>query len=253
MTDERAVAWFSCGAASAVAAKLAQTKYGDRLEVVYCDTMATEHPDNARFFADVEHWLGQPITIIKSDRYDTVDDVFEQRRYLSGVAGALCTVEMKKVPRFDFQRADDIHIFGYTASEGTRIKRLRQANPELALDFILHAAGYKKADCFAALRKAGIELPAMYGLGYHNNNCLGCVKATSFQYWQAIRHDFPEVFERRVRQSRELGVRLARVNGQRVFLDELPDGYNPRNKNGQDDLSCGPECQLSLLDQEVLS
>jgi hypothetical protein len=57
--ERRRLVWFSCGAASAVAAKLAVEKYEDACEVVYCDTMATEHPDNQRFFNDVERWIGQ--------------------------------------------------------------------------------------------------------------------------------------------------------------------------------------------------
>lgn len=54
MEDSRIVVWFSCGAASAVAAKLALEKYGTRACVVYCDTMKSEHPDNVRFFDDVQ-------------------------------------------------------------------------------------------------------------------------------------------------------------------------------------------------------
>lgn len=38
----RRVVWFSCGAASAVAAKLAVEKYGDGCTVVYCDTSGDE-------------------------------------------------------------------------------------------------------------------------------------------------------------------------------------------------------------------
>lgn len=55
----RVIAWFSCGAASACVAKLASVLYGPELNVVYCDTMATEHPDNQRFFEDVQRWIGR--------------------------------------------------------------------------------------------------------------------------------------------------------------------------------------------------
>ncbi len=239
----RTLSWFSCGAASALASKLALEKYGLDCEVVYCDTSDTEHPDNMRFLRQVENWLGIGIKIIKSDRYSSVDDVIEKRRYMAGPAGALCTVEMKKMPRFAYQDPDDIHVFGYTVEEQPRIQRMRETNPELRLDFTLADARKTKKDCYVALLDAGIELPAMYRLGYKNNNCLGCVKSTSPAYWQAIRHDFPEVFEKRVQQSRVLGVKLLQVkNKKRVFLDELPEGYNPNRKNGAEDLSCGPEC-----------
>jgi hypothetical protein len=245
-TMTRVVSWFSCGAASAVASKLAIQKYG-AVEIVYCDTMSTEHPDQQRFFDDVQRWLGQDIIRIKSEKYTDVDDVIEKRRYMAGIAGAPCTVEMKKVPRFAYQRPDDLHIFGLHAGEQDRADNLRANDPGLDMAFPLIDAGFGKQRCADTLTLAGVELPAMYHLGYSNNNCLGCVKATSYRYWQGIRHDFPEVFARRVRQSRELGVRLARVNDERIFLDELPEGYDPKDKGGRESISCGPDCGIQLV------
>lgn len=235
----RVVAWFSCGAASAAAARVALEKYGDRCVVVYCDTMASEHPDNARFFADVERWLGVKVIRIK-DKWNKVDEVFAARRYMSGPDGACCTVAMKKVPRFKFQNADDIHIFGMTADEQKRITDFESNNPDMVLEWVLRDRGMTKEDCFSLLPGAGIALPAMYGLGYRNNNCIGCVKATSRAYWTKVRHDFPDVFAERAKQSREIGCRLTRVKGERVFLDELPAGVWKRGK--QENISCGPEC-----------
>lgn len=240
----RVVAWFSCGAASAVAAKIAVEKYGDRASVVYCDTMASEHPDNARFMRDVERWLGRSVTRLRSQEFATVDEVFERTRYMAGIGGARCTTEMKKVPRFRFQRADDIHIFGFTADETNRIERFAQTNPELTCDWVLRDFGWDKEICLEQVRAAGIALPVMYSLGYRNNNCLGCVKATSARYWQMIRRDFPEVFERRAQQSRDLGVRLTRVRGERCFIDEIPVEYMAPEP--LENISCGPECQGGL-------
>lgn len=236
----RAISWFSCGAASAVASKMMVAKYGDRCHVVYCDTMATEHPDNQRFFDDVQKWLGVIIHRVASDTYKTVDEVFEKTRYMAGIAGARCTTEMKKVPRYAFQQPDDIHTFGFTADEFRRIERFEFNNPELKVDWVLRDEGITKDDCYAIIKRAGIATPAMYQLGYNNNNCLGCVKASSAKYWNMIRRDFPDVFERRAQQSRELGVRLTRYKSERIFLDELPPDYLPADD--LEDLSCGPEC-----------
>ncbi len=242
--DSRVIVWFSCGAASACVAKLASVLYGDKLSVVYCDTMSAEHPDNQRFFDDVQRWIGRPIQRIKSSRYDSVEDVFDKRNYMSGPAGAICTVEMKKRPRFEFQRATDVHCFGMTADEGKRIKRFAEGNPELRLRWLLEEAGMTKEDCLKMVAEAGIELPAMYRLGYKNNNCIGCVKATSPSYWNKVRQDFPEVFARRAAQSEALGCRLTRVAGKRVFLSELPV---TNNEVIQEDLSCGPQCGVSAI------
>lgn len=239
----RRVVWFSCGAASAVAAKLAVEKYGDACAVVYCDTMATEHPDNARFFAEAENWIGRKIETVRSEKYATVDEVFERRRYMSGIAGAICTVEMKKIPRELLQRADDIHIFGYTADETQRAEQFEDGNPALSVEWILIDQFVTKADCLRRLAHAGIALPAMYSLGFDHNNCLGCVKATSPGYWNRTRRLFPETFDRRARQSREIGARLVRLGGRRIFLDELP-----ANEDGPDDaIDCGPACQMPLF------
>ena len=242
--DQRHIVWFSCGAASAVAAKLATTMFDD-VEVVYCDVMSDEHPDNQRFFTDVERWIEQPIEVVSSVRYNSVNDVFAKRRYLAGILGAPCTVEMKKIPRFAFQQPDDIHIFGFTADEYRRVERFEANNPELLTNHILLNNGYTKDDCLAAISDADIELPTMYLLGYKNNNCLGCVKATSARYWNMTRRDFPDVFELRAQQSREYGARLTRVRGERVFLDELPFDYLPAEE--LEDISCGPDCSIQTL------
>ena len=60
--DKRIVCWFSCGAASAVATKLAIKRHGtDNLYVGYQDT-GSEHPDNRRFLKDCEEWFGSRST-----------------------------------------------------------------------------------------------------------------------------------------------------------------------------------------------
>lgn len=235
--------WFSCGAASAVAAKLAVETYGAACEIVYCDTLASEHPDNRRFFADVERWIGRSIQVIRSEKYATIDDVFERERYMSGVAGAKCTVVMKKRPREAMQRPDDIHVFGYTFDEQKRAESFEENNKALVVEWILIERFIRKADCLRILKGAGIALPAMYALGFEHNNCLGCVKAQSPSYWNKTRTLFPEVWARRVRQSRLLGVRLARLDGERVFIDELP----PDATGPTEEIECGPACQVPLF------
>lgn len=234
----RRIVWFSCGAASAVAAKVTLERYPDAA-IVYCDTSKDEHPDNLRFRRDVERWIGKDVQIIKSEKYETVDEVNEKRRYMSGPKGAICTTELKKLPRFAFQEPDDIHIFGFTADEQKRIDNFVSRNPELNLEWPLRDAGIVKDETYRRVQAAGIVLPAMYILGFKNNNCIGCVKATSPVYWNKTRQFFPDRFALRARRSRELGVKLARYKGERVFLDELPV-----EAGGiiEEDISCGPEC-----------
>jgi hypothetical protein len=114
-------------------------------------------------------------------------------------------------------------------------------NPELYVHWILRDYGLTKVDCFDILTACGIDLPAMYALGFKNNNCLGCVKATSPKYWNRIREYFPKVFAEKSAISRKLGVRLTRVKGVRIFLDELP---NDCEEEIIEDISCGPQCSV---------
>lgn len=239
----RVLSWFSCGAASAVAAKLAVEKYGDRCEVLYCDTFAYEHPDNRRFFADVERWIGQPIKVLRSDKYTDIYDVFERTRWLVGVGGARCTTELKKNVRKAYQLVDDVHVFGFTADEQARVTRFRAENPELYAEFPLVEAGITKSECYKRIREADIAIPAMYLMGYKNNNCIGCVKGQS-GYWNKIRRDFPEVFAKMAATERSLNAAINKryVRGERirVFLDELPPDAGRYDE--EPDIECGVLC-----------
>ncbi|HEX5508798.1 MAG TPA: hypothetical protein VFX37_09865 [Pseudolabrys sp.] len=215
----RTLSWYSCGAASAVA-----TKLSPEAEPVYCET-GSEHPDNTRFMADCERWFGRKVTRLRSDRYIDTWDVWTKRRYLAGIEGALCTVELKVMPRISFQHPTDVHVFGYTADAAdiARANRLRANYPELTIKTPLIDRGITKEACIAMIERAAINPPTMYALGFHNNNCIPCVKATSPAYWALMRKHFPAQFERMAKLSRELDVRLCRINGERSFIDEIAE------------------------------
>lgn len=167
----RIVCRFSCGAASAVATKLAIAKYGrDRVVITYSDP-GSEHPDNRRFLSECERWFGLPITVLKSEVFRDTWDVWEKERFIVSRNGAPCTGLLKREPTYSFYRPDDILVFGYTVEEKKRAESFRRQNFEITLETPLIEAGLSKADCLAMLTRAGIELPVMYGLGYNNNNC----------------------------------------------------------------------------------
>jgi hypothetical protein len=69
MTPRRIVCHFSCGAASAVATKLAIRQYGHEATVIYNVFLREEHSDNRRFAADCERWFGHPITVLHNPQY----------------------------------------------------------------------------------------------------------------------------------------------------------------------------------------
>ncbi|RWH88002.1 MAG: hypothetical protein EOR77_25770 [Mesorhizobium sp.] len=220
----RTIVWWSTGAASAVAARLALQATPSAI-VARCET-GNEDDDNYRFEVDVQRWINRPITILKSEKYLSVPDVWDDRKYMSGIKGAPCTVEMKVVPRLVFQLPTDIHVFGYTADshDVERFKTLRETYPELIVRAPLIDAGITKAGTLAIVEAAGIRLPRSYALGFPNANCLktGCVKATSPDYWALYRFHFPDEFAVTAATARRLGVRLCRIKDERRFIDEIP-------------------------------
>lgn len=227
--DARRVRWFGCGAASAVAIALDLTAHPGG-EIAYCETRA-EHPDNERFLADCERWWDAKVTRLHSDQYEDTWDVWEKKKYISGVKGAPCTSALKIAPRLLFQRPDDIHIFGYACDgdDQKRARRLAETFYELDIENPLIDAGLDKAACLALVKGAGIELPVMYGFGFPNNNCIPCCKATSPNYWAAMRVHFPDQFNRMAKLSRKLRVRLAELKGERIFVDEVPEDWPTLN------------------------
>ena len=241
---QRSVVWFSCGAASAVAAKLAVKKYSN-CEVVYCDT-GGEHESNKKFLKDIEKWIGKKITILKNKKYKDHFDVFRDKKFFVKVGFAYCTVELKKKLRLEYQLADDIHIFGYTLEEKKRIERFNENNPEIYTDWILIDREITKEDCLGILWQSGIELPKMYDLGYNHNNCIGCVKG-GIGYWNKIKKDFPSHFKKMGEIEREVGNSILKYRsgenmGKPLFLDKLKD--NMGRYEEEPSISCSLSCGM---------
>jgi hypothetical protein len=226
MEKQTIAVWFSCGVASAVAAKKTIEKYGETHNIfIVNNPVKNEHPDNLRFLADVETWLGQKIIKAINDKYPTTDivDVFDKVKYISGVAGAPCTRELKKEARYQFEKNNKIdwHVLGFTIDEWERQKRFNRGERENTIPVLINEL-LTKQDCFKIVEKAGIKLPLIYSLGYPNANCIGCVKSQSPTYWNLVRKTFPDVFEERAIQSRRIGCKLVKLKGKRIYLDELP-------------------------------
>lgn len=240
----RHVLWFSHGAASAVATRLVLAEGHRDVRIVYTDPGA-EHPDNERFRAECLAWFGHPIEVLKSEKYEDTWDVWERTGFLVGPSGARCTGELKKKLRFAFQEPEDVQVFGFTADprEIKRAERFREQNPEVNLRTPLIERGLTKDDCLGLLSAAGIEPPAMYGLGYDNNNCIGCVKGGA-GYWNKIRVDFPEVFARMADLEQRIGATVLRRNGQRLPLVDLDPNAGRMSK--PHDFECSVLCSGAL-------
>ena len=220
----------------------------------HCDLGDSVHEDSHRFINDLEQWYGKEIVRIKSEQYRNIDEVFEHRKYLSGINGAPCTGEMKFVPRLNFQLPSDTHFWGYTADklDARRFKRMVSDFPLLKQRAPLIEMGLTKSDTHSILKQHGVKRPWVYEIGMPNGNCIGCVKSSSPNYWALIRKWFPLVFARRSEQARRFGARLVIIGRRkdeetgktvniRCFPDEIPADWSTKVR-GANFGGCGFHC-----------
>ena len=237
------VAWFSAGVSSAVAVKLAIDEI-DKVIYIHIDD---HHPDTLRFVDDCAEWFGKPITRLQSP-YRCVERVVYAaggRGYINGVGGAACTRRLKRHVRhgWENEHLDSLplrYVWGMDCTETHRADRIRETMHNVDHMFPLIERGVGKKEAHEILRASGIKRPLMYDLGYHNNNCIGCVKG-GMGYWNKIRVDFPDVFAARACLEREVGASC--ING--VYLDEL-DPERGRHQGPICD-DCGIMCEIQAL------
>lgn len=242
------IGWFSCGATSAVACKKALQLYED-VHIFYIET-SSGHPDNERFLKACEQWFGQRIEVWHSNKYKDVDDVLLRKAYINGPYGAACTMLLKKEVRYKIQ--DTLGIwdgqvwgFDFCKREINRAIRFKEQNPDTKPLYPLIELGITKEDALGILWKAGIEIPKMYRLGYDNNNCIGCVKG-GIGYWNKIRHDFPDRFQRMAEIERKIGATCLKDEHGRIWLDEL-DPYRGDTMKPIP-IQCGITCEIEFAD-----
>lgn len=207
---------------------------------IYID-IDNQHPDSMRFIKDCEKVLGKPVLILRS-RYKSVENVIKQFRFISSAYGAKCTEVLKKRVRKEWEDAhkdyDITYVWGFDCNEMHRADRLVETMTQFNHEFPLIDHNLTKQDAHGLLANLGIKRPMMYDLGYSNNNCIGCVKG-GMGYWNKIRVDFPEVFDRMAKLEREIGHSC--LNG--IYLDELdPDRGRMEDEILED---CGIFCMIA--------
>jgi len=225
------VSWFSAGVSSAVATKIA-IKGIDEIIYTHIDD---QHPDTMRFVRDCERWFGKPVTVLQH-RYKDVETAIRMRGYgqIKNVkqGAAACTTYLKQQMRKEWEREhqdyDLTYVWGMDIEETkprppkniSRVDGIREAMRDQKHLFPLVDMNMTKAEAHEILAAEGIARPAMHDLGYHNNNCVGCVKG-GMGYWNKIRRDFPEVFAARARLERLAGGTILKDKNGLIYLDEL--------------------------------
>jgi len=245
--DGRVVAQFSCGAASAVAAKLAIDMYPEQTVVVNA-FVADEDADNRRFLSDCASWFGRDIDVHRDTKYGaSAYEVWRRRRFIVHRNGAPCSKALKRDVLKAAEQPGDTIVLGYTADprDAARLDRYIDANPSVRVIAPLIDAGLTKKDCFEIVSSAGLTLPRMYMLGYPNANCPKCPKG-GMGYWNRIRVDFPDNFEQMASLQDVLGEGSYffrdRSNGRRISLRMLPPDAG--RFTSEPPFECGATCEM---------
>lgn len=243
------VCWLSAGVSSFVAGYLARETVD---KYIYID-IADQHPDSMRFIRDCEKLLGKECEILRSTQYATVGDVCRAFRFVNSAHGAKCTEILKKRVRkqweYEHRDYDLTYVWGFDLNEKHRAERLFDSMAYAKHEFPLIEQSLTKANAHAICSRLGIRRPAMYDMGYSNNNCIGCVKGGK-GYWNKIRVDFPDVFEDRAKMEREIGHSILHDKNGMIFLDELDPSAGKMSAEIMDD--CSIFCQLAIQDDAAL-
>lgn len=247
MTKETIVVWFSCGAASAVAAKKTIEIYAGEYNIrIVNNPIVEEDEDNRRFLKDVERWLGQDIEICINPKFPnhSAVEVWDKKKFMSSPYGAPCTLELKKKARIYWENNNNFSflVMGFTKEEYHRYKRFKLTEKDNLIAPLVDL-GLSKSDCFSIISNAGIRLPISYERGLPNANCIGCVKSSSVKYWQTIRDKFPEIFRSRLEQSERIGAKLIKIGEERHFLSALPKSPAQEELNYETEIECGIFCE----------
>lgn len=235
----KTVAWLSGGVSSAVAIKLAISE----IDEIYYIHIDDQHEDTLRFVRDCEEWFGKKVDI-KQHPYINVETALLKSAYINGTKGAPCTRILKRRVRQEWERTQTEslrYVWGMDFNEKHRFEKLKHTMPQFEHYCPLIDEYIDKQYAHMVLNASGIKRPAMYDLGYMNNNCIGCVKG-GMGYWNKIRKDFPEVFQQRAKMERMIGHTC--IKG--IYLDELNPEAGRNDKPIVDD--CGIMCELIGLE-----
>lgn len=207
MDRGKVIGWWSGGIASAVVCKLIIDDFGvDNCRIIMIDTL-NEDPDTYRFMMDCEEWYGCKIETIRNEKYDSIQEVWYEFQSLNVSFGAICSSELKREARLQWQRENDYYAqaFGFDTDEINRAMSMKLNYSGTKPIFPLLNRMLSKEECIEMVQEAGIEIPNMYKLGFSNNNCFqtGCVQG-GIGYWQKMGREHPGKFDKMAQVEHDL-------------------------------------------------
>lgn len=211
------IAWWSGGVTSAVTCKLCIDWFGEEnVRIIFIGTR-NESSDTYIFLSQCENWYGKQIETISSKEFRNIKEVWYKYKSLNVATGAICSTVLKQDVRKAFQKNNKFsyQAFGFDLDEIKRAKGMKKNNPSARPIFPLINELIVKKDCFKIIQDANnmfckIDIPKMYQLGFHNNNCFGetedtggCVQG-GIGYWQKMAREFPKKFDAMAKVEHEL-------------------------------------------------
>lgn len=125
------IVWLSAGVSSFIAGYLVKDTVD---EWIYID-IDNQHPDSMRFIKDCEKVLGKRITILKSDEFNSVQEVIRKFRCINTPYGSPCTGMLKKKVRKKWESEhlgeELTYVWGMDANEIHRAEMLLEIDKRM--------------------------------------------------------------------------------------------------------------------------
>lgn len=202
------VVMFSGGIGSWATAKRVAERHGtDDLVLLFADTKI-EDPDLYRFLDEAAANVGGELVRIEDGR--DVWQVFFDVKYLGNTRVDPCSRILKReiLRKWTLDNCDPEATTIYLGIDWTEAHRMTRAQdryaPFKAEAPMIAPPHLTKPEMMEMLKAEGIEVPELYKLGFHHNNCGGfCVKSGQAQFQNLLRKR-PETYAYHEAKEQEL-------------------------------------------------
>lgn len=163
---------------------------GYKPDFFFIDT-GWEHPETYKYIDYMRGIIGH-IEIVKSKRFDGMEDMIEKTKFFPGRTRRTCTHHLKMVPMIEWMRnkyGHDLSVVVNATGERSEESASRKKKPEKELDL---NAGFNvwrpikewsESDVFDYLKKHNVEPNPLYKMGHTRVGCYPCIYARKYDYF----------------------------------------------------------------------